>query len=430
MGRRHRRRGMDLRPGGTYRFRTAYGVVEGESASRRSAPSDVPGPPADARVELVERPADADARSRSGGTASGVEAGREDRALDALPSGSRVAAVGRGLGAAARRARRRALGAASGLRVGGFRCHAAVTRVSCAVGPASVRVGVRPPRRCARRRHASHRAARSSDPAGDARSRTSRRRRGRPFAERLDAQLRRLRAKLAAVGLRRRPRPRSASSFRACAQQLVRSPGSAVNGSAVCMSRSGVAPGHESGRARLDSARDEPGALHRGARSGRGRARRSGRRSRSRLRHARRSRPARSSSASAGSSADGHAFAPTAAAAGAVALVVERAARRRPAAARRAATCGAAMPAAATLFFGDPTRELEVAGVTGTNGKTTTAFLLHAILDAARPPARACSRTSSAASAARRGRPGSTRRRRSTCSGSSARCSTPATARA
>jgi UDP-N-acetylmuramoyl-L-alanyl-D-glutamate--2,6-diaminopimelate ligase len=41
------------------------------------------------------------------------------------------------------------------------------------------------------------------------------------------------------------------------------------------------------------------------------------------------------------------------------------------------------MAPAATLFFGDPTRELDVAGVTGTNGKTTTAFLLDAILAAA-----------------------------------------------
>lgn len=42
-----------------------------------------------------------------------------------------------------------------------------------------------------------------------------------------------------------------------------------------------------------------------------------------------------------------------------------------------------AMPVAADAFFGEPTKELEVAGVTGTNGKTTTAFLLHALLDAA-----------------------------------------------
>src|SRR5919199_1169233 len=43
----------------------------------------------------------------------------------------------------------------------------------------------------------------------------------------------------------------------------------------------------------------------------------------------------------------------------------------------------AAMAVAADVFFGHPTHELEVAGVTGTNGKTTTAFLLYAILAAA-----------------------------------------------
>src|SRR2546421_8133928 len=41
------------------------------------------------------------------------------------------------------------------------------------------------------------------------------------------------------------------------------------------------------------------------------------------------------------------------------------------------------MAVAADEFFGHPSRELEVAGVTGTNGKTTTAHLLYAILDAA-----------------------------------------------
>jgi UDP-N-acetylmuramoyl-L-alanyl-D-glutamate--2,6-diaminopimelate ligase len=43
----------------------------------------------------------------------------------------------------------------------------------------------------------------------------------------------------------------------------------------------------------------------------------------------------------------------------------------------------AAMAPAADAFFCEPTRELEVAGVTGTNGKTTTSFLLFAILAAA-----------------------------------------------
>ena len=40
----------------------------------------------------------------------------------------------------------------------------------------------------------------------------------------------------------------------------------------------------------------------------------------------------------------------------------------------------AAMAVAADAFFGEPTKELEIAGVTGTNGKTTTAFLLHSML--------------------------------------------------
>lgn len=83
-----------------------------------------------------------------------------------------------------------------------------------------------------------------------------------------------------------------------------------------------------------------------------------------------------------GSSADGHAFAPTAAAAGAVALVVDHP-LESPLPQLVVSDVRTAMPAAATLFFRDPTVELEVAAVTGTNGKTTTAFLLHAILDAA-----------------------------------------------
>ena len=43
----------------------------------------------------------------------------------------------------------------------------------------------------------------------------------------------------------------------------------------------------------------------------------------------------------------------------------------------------AAMAVAADEFFGRPTAELAVAGVTGTAGKTTTAFLLYAVLAAA-----------------------------------------------
>ena len=37
----------------------------------------------------------------------------------------------------------------------------------------------------------------------------------------------------------------------------------------------------------------------------------------------------------------------------------------------------------AARFYGDPTAELRVVGVTGTNGKTTTAYMLQALLEAA-----------------------------------------------
>src|SRR6266850_8043846 len=43
----------------------------------------------------------------------------------------------------------------------------------------------------------------------------------------------------------------------------------------------------------------------------------------------------------------------------------------------------AAMPRAAVAFFDDPTARLPVAAITGTNGKTTTAYLLWSILTAA-----------------------------------------------
>ena len=83
---------------------------------------------------------------------------------------------------------------------------------------------------------------------------------------------------------------------------------------------------------------------------------------------------------------DGHEFAPGAAAAGAAALVCERdpgvdlplvlvpSVRR-------------AMALAAARWFGYPSRDLTVAGVTGTNGKTTTAHLVAGIFAAAGLPA-------------------------------------------
>src|SRR5213080_2629602 len=83
-----------------------------------------------------------------------------------------------------------------------------------------------------------------------------------------------------------------------------------------------------------------------------------------------------------GARADGHDFAAEAVAHGAVALVVERP-LDLPVPQLVVDDARAAMAAAADVFFGEPTRELEVAGITGTNGKTTTAFLLRSLLDAA-----------------------------------------------
>jgi UDP-N-acetylmuramoyl-L-alanyl-D-glutamate--2,6-diaminopimelate ligase len=83
-----------------------------------------------------------------------------------------------------------------------------------------------------------------------------------------------------------------------------------------------------------------------------------------------------------GERADGHDFAGAAVEAGAVAVVVERE-LELPVTQVVVADSRVAMAPAADLFFGEPTRELEVVGVTGTSGKTTTSFLLFAILAAA-----------------------------------------------
>jgi UDP-N-acetylmuramoyl-L-alanyl-D-glutamate--2,6-diaminopimelate ligase len=83
-----------------------------------------------------------------------------------------------------------------------------------------------------------------------------------------------------------------------------------------------------------------------------------------------------------GTRADGHDLAWEALERGAVAVVVERElAVSVPQLV--VADTRAAMAVAADVFFGEPTKELELAGVTGTNGKTTTAFLLHSMLGAA-----------------------------------------------
>ncbi len=83
--------------------------------------------------------------------------------------------------------------------------------------------------------------------------------------------------------------------------------------------------------------------------------------------------------------ADGHLFAEHALAAGAAALVVERA-LGLGAPEVLAPSVRAAMAPLAARFFGEPSRELNVVGVTGTNGKTTTTYLARALLEACPPP--------------------------------------------
>jgi UDP-N-acetylmuramoyl-L-alanyl-D-glutamate--2,6-diaminopimelate ligase len=82
-----------------------------------------------------------------------------------------------------------------------------------------------------------------------------------------------------------------------------------------------------------------------------------------------------------GFTADGHDFAPAAVERGAAALVCERPLGLGvPEVVVPDAR--AAMGPAAARFEGDPTAELPVVGITGTNGKTTTAFLVRHLLEA------------------------------------------------
>ena len=84
----------------------------------------------------------------------------------------------------------------------------------------------------------------------------------------------------------------------------------------------------------------------------------------------------------AGFQSDGHEFAAQAVADGAVALVVERPLGLGVPEVL-VASVRAAMGPVASRFYGDPTASLRVVGITGTNGKTTTAFLVRALLQAA-----------------------------------------------
>jgi UDP-N-acetylmuramoyl-L-alanyl-D-glutamate--2,6-diaminopimelate ligase len=114
--------------------------------------------------------------------------------------------------------------------------------------------------------------------------------------------------------------------------------------------------------------------------------------------------------------ADGGAFADQAAERGAVAIVSES---PRPDTLSipwiTVRDARLALALVADRFFDHPSRRMPVIGVTGTNGKTTTAYLLASILDA---PAFApgCSAPSRTALAARIAKPHAPRRKLQTCS--------------
>ncbi len=79
---------------------------------------------------------------------------------------------------------------------------------------------------------------------------------------------------------------------------------------------------------------------------------------------------------------DGHEFAADAQARGAAALVVDHQLELElPQVLVN--DVRAAMAPAASAFYGDPTSTLQVTGVTGTNGKTTSAYLVRTVLEAA-----------------------------------------------
>jgi UDP-N-acetylmuramoyl-L-alanyl-D-glutamate--2,6-diaminopimelate ligase len=83
-----------------------------------------------------------------------------------------------------------------------------------------------------------------------------------------------------------------------------------------------------------------------------------------------------------GSHVDGHDLAADAVAAGAVALVCERV-LPLPVPQVLVESSRSAMAPLADAFFGRPSEALRLAGVTGTNGKTTTTFLIRAMVEAA-----------------------------------------------
>ena len=83
--------------------------------------------------------------------------------------------------------------------------------------------------------------------------------------------------------------------------------------------------------------------------------------------------------ATRGTQVDGHTYIPAAIAAGAGAVVCEELPAERPEGVTfvKVADSTVALGEMASAFYGYPSRHLKLVGVTGTNGKTTTATLLY-----------------------------------------------------
>ena len=80
---------------------------------------------------------------------------------------------------------------------------------------------------------------------------------------------------------------------------------------------------------------------------------------------------------------DGHRFIPDAIARGAAAIVGEQMLADLPVAYVRVADGRAALAWLSAAWYGNPSRSMALVGITGTDGKTTTANLLFNILEAA-----------------------------------------------
>lgn len=85
-----------------------------------------------------------------------------------------------------------------------------------------------------------------------------------------------------------------------------------------------------------------------------------------------------------GAASDGHRFAAQAAAAGAAVVVAEEPVEAPGAQVILTGDTRKALALMSAAFFGNPAeRDIKVIGITGTKGKTTTAYMLHAMLEAA-----------------------------------------------